>query len=702
MLSTVVSTSLIRRRDPGGPDRRPPEWGCVRLPLGLSTATSQAVPGERFMRWPHPSRRGSFVVSLFVAYPWAVATLQRIVPGPAMMLGVVPVAATAALFGTRVGFIAVAVAVCIDNLIARRLNVVSLELLPWASLLSAGAYLVLVFGIGALRQLFLRVGKANKALAEANIALAEEARLRCQMAAELQANAALYTSLLNSMTEGVGLFDEADRFVFSNASAEQLFSTGPGQLVGKCLCDLVDPEGIQALRTAHRRQPSNRVAYRLVTRVDGADSRHLLVTETLLEPGVAVRARVLRVMHDVTVRERLEQEQRELASQVQRAQAVQSLGVLAGGVAHDFNNLLTGVLGHVDLAIIRLGRASSEDMAHSLHEIRDFAREAAALAKQMLAYAGKGTLVTEALSVGEVAAEAVRLVHSTVAAHAVLEQSIAAELPDVRGDRTQLRQVVVNLILNAVEALNGRRGKVRLTVESKHFGAEQLGQFWKPERPIAGEHVVLTVSDNGQGMSEATLAHLFEPFFSTKAAGRGMGLAATLGIVRAHRGSIGVESTAGVGSSFAVALPSEDESARVPVSMITSQQLSRGQGVILLIDDERVVRSTASLMLEALGYRALVASSGREGLLQLAGASAAVRLVVLDLTMPDMDGRDTLAEMRRAGHTVPVLLISGYHHGEVAPLLREPGVVGFLEKPLQLDPLARSIRQALSHHSVAV
>jgi DNA-binding NtrC family response regulator len=136
--------------------------------------------------------------------------------------------------------------------------------------------------------------------------------------------------------------------------------------------------------------------------------------------------------------------------------------------------------------------------------------------------------------------------------------------------------------------------------------------------------------------------------------------------------------------------------------MITSQQLSRGQGVILLIDDERVVRSTASLMLEALGYRALVASSGREGLLQLAGASAAVRLVVLDLTMPDMDGRDTLAEMRRAGHTVPVLLISGYHHGEVAPLLREPGVVGFLEKPLQLDPLARSIRQALSHHSVAV
>lgn len=648
------------------------------------------------MRWTHPATRGGFVALLFLGYPWAVVTLQRIVPGPAMMVGVVPVAATAALLGTRAGLIAAAVAVCIDNLIARSLEVIALDLLPWASLLSAGAYLVLVFSIGALRRLWLRVGRTARALTEANRALAEEARLRSQMAAELQANATLYSSLLNSMVEGVGLFDVEDRFVFANAAAEHLFSTAPGQLVGQCLRDLVDPEGIRALSTARRGQSRDCVAYKLVTRAEGADRRYLLVTETLLEPSAAANAPVLRVMHDVTVRERLEQEQRELAGQIQRAQALHSLGLLAGGVAHDFNNLLTGVLGHADLALLRLGRASPEEIRQSLREIQDFAREAAVLAKQMLAYAGKGTQATEVLSVGDVAGEALRLMHSTVASRASLEQAVSTALPNVRGDRTQLRQVIVNLLMNAVESLGERRGTLHLTIDSQYLGPDQLGGFWRPEPPRAGNHLVLTIRDNGQGMSEDTLSRIFEPYFSTKVAGRGMGLAATLGIIRAHRGSIGVESTEGVGSTFRVLLPPATEPAGVPFGMVVPQRPVRGQGVILLIDDERAVRSAASLILEELGYQALVASTGREGLEQLAVASAAVRLVLLDLTMPEMDGRDTLVEMRRAGHAVPVLLISGYHHGEVAPLLREPGVVGFLQKPLQLDQLARSVREVLS------
>jgi two-component system, cell cycle sensor histidine kinase and response regulator CckA len=649
------------------------------------------------MRWTHPATRGGFVVLLFLGYPWAVVTLQRIVPGPAMMLGVVPVAATAAIFGSRVGLIAVAVASSVDYLIARSLKVIALELLPWASLLSLCAYLVLVFGIGALRQLLLRVRSANGALAEVNKALAEEARLRSQMAAELQAHTALYSSLLNSMAEGVGLFDIEDRFVYANAAAEHLFSTAHGQLVGQCLRALVDAEGLRALETARGGNSQQEcVAYKLTTRSEGMDGRHLLVTETRLNPGPSVTAPILRVMHDVTVRERLEQEQRELARQVQHAQAVQSLGVLAGGVAHDFNNLLTGVLGHTDLAMMRLGRASPVEIRHSLCEIRDFAREAAALAKQMLAYAGKGTVATEVLNVGDVAGEALRLVHSTVAARAFLEQDISAALPNVRGDRTQLRQVIVNLLMNAVESLDARRGTVRFTLDSQLLGPDQLGGFWKPERPQVGKHVVLTVSDNGEGMSEETLAHIFEPFFSTKVVGRGMGLAATLGIIQAHRSSIGVASTPGVGSTFRVLLPPQAEPPSVPITIAAPQNLARGQGLILLIDDERAVRSTASLMLEELGYQALVASTGREGLERLAVASAAIRLVLLDLTMPEMDGRDTLVEIRRASHTVPVLLISGYHHGEVDQLLKEPGVVGFLQKPLQLDQLARSVREALS------
>lgn len=680
-------------------------WGApAGAGFGLHTAAvwsiedgdDQVLFHQRLMRTHHPATRLGFVGSLFLIYPWAVVSLQRIVPGPAMMIGVVPVVATAALFGMRAGLLAVAIAVTVDNVIARTFKVIALELLPWASLLSAGAYLVLVFGIGALRCLWLRMGRINRALAEANRALAEEARLRCDMAAELESNAALYSSLLNSMVEGVGLFDADDRFVFANAAAEQLFSIRSGELVGKCLRDLVQPEGIVALSGERRGMNQGGAAYKLVTRAHGGDVRHLLVTETLLGASAKVTATVLRVMHDVTVREKLEHEQRELTGQMQRAQAMQSLGVLAGGVAHDFNNLLTGVLGHADLTLLRLGRASVDEMRHSLGEIREFAREAAGLAKQMLAYAGKGTLATEVLNVGEVAGEAIRLIQSTVTSRAALSQHIASGLPNVRGDRTQLRQVIVNLVMNAVESFGERRGTVRLAIDSPHLGPDDLGGFWKPEPPKVGRHVMLTVSDSGHGMSKETLSRIFEPYFSTKVAGRGMGLAATQGIVRAHGGCIGVESAEGVGSTFRVLLPPSLEPAVVHAGIVASNEPARGQGVILLIDDERAVRSTASRMLEVLGFQARVANTGREGLKQLAADSGAVRLVLLDLTMPEMDGRATLIEIRRAGHEVPVLLISGYHHGEVAPLLREPGVVGFLQKPLQLDQLARSVRDALS------
>ncbi len=653
----------------------------------------------KLKRWTHPAVRGGVVALLFAGYPWVVIALERFVTGPAMMVALLPVLATTMLYGTRAGVVAVGVALFINQAIARRLRMLDPELMPRAALIAAIAMLVLVFGSGVLRRLWQRVRRANEALAQANLALAEEAQLRSQMAAELRANAELYSSLLNSMAEGVGLFDAEDRFVFGNAAAEQLFGVASGQLVGRCLRDWVDTDGVEALEAARHRRLQGGGAYQLTTRREGGESRLLLITETLLESSPADSARVLRVMHDVTLRERLEKEQRELAGQVQRAQAMQSLGVLAGGVAHDFNNLLTGVLGHAQLAILRLDRSSPEDARQSLREIQDFAREAATLAKQMLAYAGKGTLVTEALDVASVAGEALRLVQSTVAARASLEHAVASDLPSVRGDRTQLRQVIVNLLMNAVESLGEGRGTVRLTLDCQELGPDQLDGIWRPERPPSGKCVVLSVADDGQGMSEETLSRIFEPYFSTKVAGRGMGLAATLGIIRAHRGHVGVRSALGGGSTFRILLPPESVPASVPAgvpaSVSSPEKPVRGEGVILLIDDERSVRSTASLMLEELGYEVLVAGSGREGLERLAADSARVCLVLLDLTMPDMDGHETLSEIRRAGHTVPVLLISGYHRGDVAPLLRQRGVVGFLQKPLQLEQLARSVWNAL-------
>jgi two-component system cell cycle sensor histidine kinase/response regulator CckA len=637
------------------------------------------------MRWSHPAVRGAIVALVFLAYPWSALALHAAGGPAALIVGVVPVAVCAALFGVRLGLCMAAVVWLVNGVLALRLNV-SPETAPHAALITFATYAVLALGIGTLRRVWQRLGEVNRSLAK-------EVRLRGQMAAELEAGAALHSSLLGCMGEGVGLFDAEDRFIYANAAAERLFAVGPGELVGRCLRDLIDTESARALEDAHSGRRDGSKADEFVTR---GEHRHFLVTETVLETPGATEASVLRVMHDVTVRQRLEREQRELAAQVQRAQAVQSLGVLAGGVAHDFNNLLTGVLGNAELALLRLDRASGDEIRRCLTEIQEFAREAATLAKQMLAYAGKGTLVTEVLSVGEVAAEALRLVQSTVAARATLEQDIPPGLPNVRGDRTQLRQVVVNLIMNAVEALGEGRGTVRVSIDTRDLKSDELVGIWRPQGPPSGEHVVLAVSDSGQGMTQETLAHIFDPFFSTKVAGRGMGLAATLGIVRAHGGSVGVESRPGGGSTFRVALPPEHEPASGRASAVPRGEPPHGHGVILLIDDERAVRSSASQMLRELGYQVIVASGGREGLERLAENSATIELVLLDLTMPDMDGRATLLEIREAGHALPVLLTSGYHHGEVAQLLREPGVVGFLQKPLQLERLAGAVHKALS------
>ncbi|MBN1611063.1 MAG: response regulator [Polyangiaceae bacterium] len=639
------------------------------------------------MRWSHPAVRGAVVAVVFLGYPWTALALRAMGGEAALIVGVLPVAVCSALFGVRLGLCMAAVVWLIDGMLARRMHV-SPETAPRAALITFGAYLVLAFGIGMLRRVWQRLGEVNRSLAK-------EVRLRGQMAAELEAGAALHSSLLGCMGEGVGLFDAEDRFIYANAAAERLFAVGPGELVGRCLRDLIDADGVRVLEQARSGQGDGASAYEFVTRAEGAEPRYFLVTETVLETPGVTEASILRVMHDVTVRQRLEREQRELATQVQRAQSVQSLGVLAGGVAHDFNNLLTGVLGNAELALLRLDRASKEEVRRCMLEIQEFAREAATLAKQMLAYAGKGTLVTEVLNVGDVAGEALRLVQSTVAARATLEQDVAPGLPNVRGDRTQLRQVVVNLIMNAVEALGDGRGTVRLSIEARDLDPDELRGVWRPHRPQSAEHVVLAVSDSGQGMTDETLAHIFDPFFSTKVAGRGMGLAATLGIVRAHGGSVGVESRPGGGSTFRVVLPPEHEPASGHASVVPHGEPPRGHGVILLIDDERAVRSAASQMLQELGYRVIVASSGREGLERLAEDSATIELVLLDLTMPEMDGRDTLLAIRSAGHTVPVLLTSGYHHGEVAQLLKEPRVVGFLQKPLQLERLANAVHNAL-------
>ncbi len=399
----------------------------------------------------------------------------------------------------------------------------------------------------------------------------------------------------------------------------------------------------------------------------------------------------LRVVRDLTDRVVTERRQRDLERELQRSQALQSLAVMAGGVAHDFNNLLCGVVGNAEVALLKVPSDAPPLLSRCLTEVMNFAGEAAQLSKQMLAYAGRRSLAIQALEINAELSSALRLLHATVESKARLVLELGAELPAVGADRFQLRQVVTNLVLNALDAMEGSRGTLTLRTESLQLDASESETYGVG----AGSYVKVTVTDTGVGIGAEARERLFEPFFSTKGAGRGMGLAAAAGIVKAHRGWLGVEETSPEGTRFSVLLPIAQESTpRRTTNPPASGAPSPARG-ILLIDDEPAVRLVTGRMLNELGHRVVTADSGRRGLELLEAQPGVIDLIVLDLTMPEQSGEQTLHRLREVRCNLPVVVTSGFQEEDASALLRMPNVVGFLDKPhtlTSLEMLLASIR----------
>jgi PAS domain S-box-containing protein len=396
---------------------------------------------------------------------------------------------------------------------------------------------------------------------------------------------------------------------------------------------------------------------------------------------------------DISERKRAEQERAALDLKLQQKQKLESLGVLAGGIAHDFNNLLTGILGNANLA--RLEAPPGSVVTPYLDQIEHVCLRAADLCRQMLAYAGKGRFVLEHLDLNRLISDMMHLLQASIAKSAVLKPELGATLPAVRADASQLRQVVMNLVLNASEAIGGKSGVICLTTGVVRVGRDYIrNALLDPDFP-EGEYVFLEVSDNGPGMAEEVKAKVFDPFFTTKFTGRGLGLAAVQGIVRVHKGAIKVYSEPGRGTTFKVLLPRVDAppeevpaAERVPADW-------RGEGTLLIADDEDTVRAVAARALEAAGFRVVVATNGREAIDQFRADPGTFRLVLLDLTMPHPGGEDVFRELRQLRPDVRVLLMSGYAEQEVMTRFEGKGLAGFLQKPFQLPTLLAKVRQAL-------
>lgn len=408
------------------------------------------------------------------------------------------------------------------------------------------------------------------------------------------------------------------------------------------------------------------------------------------------RPAVVSVVRDISERRRLEEERLAMERQVQQAQKLESLGVLAGGIAHDFNNILMAILGNVDLA--QMDTPPDSPVKACMTDIENAARRAAGLCKQMLAYSGKGRFVITHLNLNTVIADMVRMLEVAISKKVTIRTNLADDPPMVEADATQMQQVIMNLVINAAEACGSGDGMVSITTGSMDCDAEYLGSAWIKDCHKPGRYAYIEVADTGCGIAPDKLPRIFDPFYTTKSAGRGLGLAAVLGIVRGHRGALKVYSEQGKGTTFRMLFPAA--AATLPEAKAPDSGETRiyGGEKALVVDDDENSRDVASRMLKRLGFEVVTASDGKQGL-DLFAANGEFAFVLLDLTMPRMDGAETYRELRRVRPDVRVIMTSGYNEQDVTQRFAGKRLAGFIQKPYQLKDLETVVRQVLSRHT---
>jgi PAS domain S-box-containing protein len=395
---------------------------------------------------------------------------------------------------------------------------------------------------------------------------------------------------------------------------------------------------------------------------------------------------------DITEFRRTEEERLRLAEELRLAEKLDSLDALAGGMGHDFNNLLMGILGNAEFALSSL--APDSVVRENLRNIRDAACRAAELTNQMLAYSGERRFELRDVDVNRLIREMQHLLRSSISKKVTVRLELAPELTSIQAEPTQLRQMLMALVRNGAEALRDGIGTVTIGTRLMDCDRAALKDGWLGEHLGEGRHVCVTVADTGCGMDEATRARVFDPFFSTKTRGRGLGLAATLGIVRGHRGAVRVESEPGRGTQFTILFPRPADVARAPgAAPAPAPAAWRGKGSVLVVDDERIVRQVAEWMLKRLGFNVVTAENGEEGVAKFRDMAADIVCVLLDLSMPRMSGEEAFSCIRNLRADVPVLLSSGYdEQAATSGRFANAPRIAFIQKPYELAALEAKVR----------
>jgi len=518
----------------------------------------------------------------------------------------------------------------------------------------------------------------------------EEERRRYQQLFQFAPYAYLFTDL-------AGIVREANR------SAARLFGVDPQYMSGKAVVSFVALEDRPRIRAELGRWQSEPTPKSLDVRLKprNAPPFDAAITLSVARGGAGDTAIGFRwLIRDISAHRQLTQELRLREEAARReadaseagarhVQKLESIGVLAGGIAHDFNNLLHVVLGNADLA--RLHVPADSPAGEHLEEVIRATQRAAELTQQLLAYSGRGAVEQRRLDLSCEVREMGTLLRTAISKQATLDWDLAPDLPPITADPTQVRQVVMNLITNASDALGDETGTISLRTGLTH----------EPDDGIApATFVFLEVVDTGCGMDNSTLQRIFDPFFSTKFSGRGLGLAAVMGIVERHQGHLRIQTAPKQGTTFRILFPATTGRAdAAPVR--TGGGEWRGRGTVLVAEDEEGVREVVVRMVERLGFEVIAAGDGVAALAALDRHPGSVAAVLLDLSMPRMGGQEALLHLRERRPELPVILMSGYTEQEVAAKLLDgtTGAVAFLQKPFLPEDLTSVLRQISAHTS---
>jgi len=433
-----------------------------------------------------------------------------------------------------------------------------------------------------------------------------------------------------------------------------------------------------------------------VMRPDGREL-HVIVNAVPLRDAEGKVAGAVSTLQDVTQQRIAAQERLAFERRLRETQKLESLGALAGGIAHDFNNLLTGIIGNASMARFEMTENPANAQV-AIDNLEQAALRAADLCKQMLAYAGKGRFVIQSLSLSRVVRETAELLAVSIGKRASLDLQLDQNLPTIQGDATQLRQILINLVTNAAEAIDARGGVITIRTSVLYVDDEYLRGLAYTDPLSQGNYVCLEVIDNGPGMDKTTLARVFDPFFTTKFTGRGLGLAAVLGIVRGHKGAVKVQSEPNRGTTFTLLFPAESApaSSTAVETPLTTPAATRDPHV-LLVEDEEAVRLVTQRILSSAGYTVTTADDGQKAVDLVTGSPRHFDIVLLDMTMPNMDGEEAFKWMRKINPELRVLIMSGYSEQETLRRFEGEKGTAFLSKPFSRASLMEKVQSVLAN-----